>query len=162
MAEIRIYGRPKKVEKSEILKAAQFFADNQLKTLSKTVYIRIRLTQKLYKNSGHFGFAMWIDDDARNHREFDIELDAGLGPVFLLRTLAHEIVHVRQYARKELIDMCNGKYQKWKGSLISEDDIGYHDLPWEQEAAKIEKELFEQWKTINGINRKRNETAKKV
>ena len=37
-------------------------------------------------------------------REFDIEIDKNLTLRKLLTTVAHEIVHVKQYARKELTE----------------------------------------------------------
>ena len=94
---------------------------------------------------------MYTDDDARNHnhREFEIEVDSGLGRVFLLRTIAHELTHVKQYARKELVDGdCN--YQKWNKVLYNEKVVGYKNLPWEAEARLLEKQLYEMWKEKSG------------
>lgn len=148
MARIKIKGKAKKVSTTEVREATSFFCDQEMKRLSKTVYVEVKLTKDLFKKTGHFGYATWIDDDARNHREFEIEVDAGLGPVFLFRTIAHEIVHCRQYARKELVDMCYGNYQKWKGFLVNESLVNYSDLPWEKEAHIIEKIRYQQWKTF--------------
>jgi hypothetical protein len=146
MATIKIIGSAKKVHTRSIRSAANFFCDHLLKRLSKNVYVEIKLKKNLYKNTKCFGFATWTDDGARNHRRFEIEIDAGLGPVFLFRTLAHELVHVKQYARKELIDMEYGSYQKWQGTMFNEHMVDYKKLPWEIEAAQLEKELYELWK----------------
>lgn len=50
--------------------------------------------------------------------------------------LAHEMVHVKQYARKEL-SICG---RKWKKSKIS-DDVKYYDLPHEKEAFGLQHQL---------------------
>jgi len=151
MAQIKIHGTPKKVDKKEIKEAASFFCDYLMKRLSKNVLVVIKLKKDLYKQSKCFGFAMYTDDDAKNHnhREFEIEVDSGLGRVFLLRTIAHELTHVKQYARKELVDGdCN--YQKWNKVLYNEKVVGYKNLPWEAEARLLEKQLYEMWKEKSG------------
>lgn len=145
MARIRIRGKAKKVKTSEIRAATVFFSDKLLQRLSKNVFIDLKLREGLYKRTGHFGEAMWTDDEARNHREFEVDVDAGLGPVFLFRTLAHEMVHVRQWARNQLIDTRYGNYQKWNGFLINEKLVAYQDLPWEREAHALEKTLYAEW-----------------
>lgn len=146
MAKIKIIGSAKKVKTRSVCSAAEFFCDYLLKRLSRNVYVEIKLKKNLYKNTKCFGFATWLDEESRNHREFEIELDAGLGPVFLFRTLAHELVHVRQYARKQLIDVQYGNYQKWNGVMFNEHMVDYKKLPWEIEASNLEKELYNLWK----------------
>ena len=147
MAQIKIYGTPKKMEKRDIKKAASFFCDHLMKRLSKNITIVIKFKRDMFKETRCFGFATWTDEDVKNnnHRKFEIEIEANLGPVFLIRTLAHELVHVKQYARKELIE-CSGNYQKWNKTLYNENIVGYKNLPWEQEAISREKELYELWK----------------
>ena len=116
MAQIKIYGSAKKMEKREIKEASLFFCDHLLgRRLSKNVLVKVRLRKNFFKNTKCFGMATWTDIDAKNHnhREFEVEIESDLGHIYLLRTLAHELVHVKQYARKELIDMCSGNYQMW-------------------------------------------------
>lgn len=149
MAQIKIYGSAKKMEKREIKEASLFFCDNLLgKRLSKHVLVKVRLRKNFYKNTKCFGMATWTDIDAKNHnhREFEVEIESDLGPVYLLRTLAHELVHVKQYARKELIDMCSGNYQMWNKVMYNENIVGYKNLPWEKEAIEREKELYVLWR----------------
>jgi hypothetical protein len=54
-------------------------------------------------------------------------------------------VHVKQYVKGQLIEM-NGPYQKWNGVMFSENRVSYKELPWEKEALRLEKELYELWK----------------
>ena len=65
----------------------------------------------------------------------------GLGDDFLT-TIFHEMVHVKQYVRKELFSECN--------FYGSHDE--YLNLPWEVEAYKVQEELLEQWNT-RSVNR---------
>jgi hypothetical protein len=39
-----------------------------------------------------------------------------------------------------------GSYQKWQGTMFNEHMVDYKKLPWEIEAAQLEKELYELWK----------------
>ena len=149
MAQIRLYGSAKKMERREIKEAATFFCDHLLgKRLSRNVLVKIRLRKNFFKKTKCFGMATWTDIDAKNHnhREYEVEIEADLGHIYLMRTLAHELVHVKQYARKELVDMCSGNYQMWNRVMYNENLVGYKNLPWEKEASEQEKVLYQLWK----------------
>ena len=53
-----------------------------------------------------------------------------------MSTLAHELVHVKQFARGELSD----NLQYWKGKDCSDTD--YWKQPWEKEARRLQKKLM--------------------
>lgn len=147
MAKIVLHGWPKKITKQELIQSGHFFADHLLKRLSNNISVVIRLQNSFYAGTSCFGTCDYTDDDARpdRHREFEIEMDSDFGRPFMLRTLAHEMVHVKQYARGQLIEM-SGPYQKWNGVMFSESKVPYKKLPWEAEALRLEKELYELWK----------------
>lgn len=67
-----------------------------------------------------------IDDDHYeiNLRSIDVE--------HLRTTVAHELIHVHQYVRGDLIDY-NGK-MFWKGEVVDTSVVPYMELPWEIEA----------------------------
>ena len=82
------------------------------------------------------GFCMMLD----TNRNFNIELDKGLGIKDMVQALCHEMVHVKQYARNEMNDgIVKGK-ARWKKQYSAE-DTNYWDLPWEKEAYRMEKKL---------------------
>jgi hypothetical protein len=86
------------------------------------------------------GFVSIEDYNVLNQpRSFVIELHKGDNEAEQLKTLAHELVHVRQYARNELNDEMN----TWKGRYVDSDAIDYNDQPWEIEANKLGNELYE-------------------
>jgi len=56
-----------------------------------------------------------------------------------MHTLAHELVHVKQYFRKELTYANTGEFC-WKKRNAG--GYKYENQPWEKEAFRLEKELF--------------------
>jgi hypothetical protein len=64
-----------------------------------------------------------------------------------METVAHEMVHVKQYAKGELTE------QSWQGKLINPKQE-YWDQPWEIEAHGREVGLFIQWAQNEGANHK--------
>ena len=74
-------------------------------------------------------------------RMFTIEIDGKQDNEEKLRTLAHEMVHVKQYCKKEL----NEEMSKWKGHNVNSDNIDYDDQPWEIEAHTLGDKLYEEF-----------------
>ena len=81
------------------------------------------------------GFCMMEDKN-----QFEIELDKKLSIKDMVTALCHEMVHVKQFARKEMVDGIETGVARWKSKKISL-DTNYWDLPWEKEAYRMEKKL---------------------
>lgn len=60
-----------------------------------------------------------------------------LGFIEMMQTLAHEMVHARQFIRGQLK---NTGGWAWKGRKA--DGFEYDNQPWEKEAFRLEKKLF--------------------
>jgi hypothetical protein len=87
-------------------------------------------------------------------REYELEIDHTTGLRRMLETVAHEMVHVKQYARNEMSDtVTQKKFYKWKDTLVPE-STDYWDLPWEIEANGREVGLFIRWAQANGHAKK--------
>lgn len=71
-------------------------------------------------------------------RHFLIELDREANTKTLLRTLAHECVHIKQYAKGELDE----NLSVWRGRRVDSDKVSYWEHPWEIEAFGREKGLY--------------------
>ena len=88
---------------------------------------------------GEFG-SCDIQDNIRN---FTIEVNKNVSLKDFVSTIIHEMVHVKQFARKEM----SAYDMKWKSKNIPE-KTDYMDLPWEKEAyrleAKLVKEIWEE------------------
>lgn len=84
-------------------------------------------------------------------RDFEIEVDSSLTLRKMLETVAHEMVHVKQYARREMNDWAymEDKYYKWKNKMVPA-NTDYWDLPWEIEANGREVGLFIRWAEKEG------------
>jgi hypothetical protein len=123
--------------------ATQFFADQLIsKQLQKHISIRI----SLINDSNNYGEVEITDYNSRNQpRDFTLYIDKTLSEEEKIRTIAHEICHVKQYLYGEL----NEEMTLWLGNKVSEDDYEkYDDRPWEKEAYEMETMLYEQWRTI--------------
>ena len=86
---------------------------------------------------------MMTDDN----RTFEIEIDKKQNIKTLVTTICHEMVHVKQYAKKEMDDGIRSGSARWKNTQISF-DTEYYDLPWEKEAYRLQDKLAEEcWKS---------------
>lgn len=129
-----------KITKKEIYCAAKFYGSLLMsKRLLKNLVVSINCG-----NTGSYhGFIEFLDD---NHRpkEFLISVRKDLPKRKLLITLAHEMVHVKQYAKGELKYLYKGGLDKWQGKIIAR-KTHYFDKPWEIEAFGRELGLYERY-----------------
>lgn len=70
------------------------------------------------------------------HKEFEIEVSKDLSLKDFVTTICHEMVHVKQYYRKEM----DGETMRWKRKTLSE-NTNYYELPWEKEAYRMQDKL---------------------
>lgn len=75
--------------------------------------------------------------------KYTIELKLELDVEMMLLTLAHELVHLKQYATNELRSrvIAGQLVDIWKGKRYR--NLKYNDQPWEIEALQKEQDLFE-------------------
>lgn len=118
-----------KLSKSRTL-ALNFFADSLLtKQLSKHIIVTVKMSKK-YDN---LGLTCVEDYNASGKpREFILEIKSDQTEVEILRTLAHEMVHVRQYATGQL----NEYMTVWNGKKVPA-NLSYAEQPWEIEAFSV-------------------------
>lgn len=91
-----------------------------------------------------FGLCGQIDD-----YEYEIELkDTNITQMLI--TLAHEMVHVKQYARNELRQLVRQPMYRWKKEYLPL-DTPYFDQPWEKEAYALEEQLYNEWSATRNI-----------
>ena len=88
------------------------------------------------------GDCIWLDDNS-HPREFKIRVNAKQNRKSQLTAIAHELVHVKQYAINDLRDMIRGPTNvKWKKEYVHESKMHYFDLPWEIEAYGRESGMY--------------------
>ena len=143
MLSIEGYRKHNKALHQSLGNAALFYGEELLgKRMAKNIYLDIKLTKDLKKKEGAYGYCHIVDDSLSRPREFMIELDASMKYSFnqILTWLAHEMVHLKQFVRKELWDYESGRVQ-WKTRSYGR--VHYDDQPWEKEAYRLEGELYE-------------------
>ena len=125
--------------------AVSFYSEVLLgKRMANNVDVFVKLTKDLKKKEKAYGFCHITDDSLSRPREFMIELDASMKYSFdqILTWLAHEMVHLKQFVRKELWDYETGQVQ-WKSRTFSR--TKYDDQPWEKEAYRLEEKLYNEF-----------------
>lgn len=84
------------------------------------------------------GYCMVTGYNTKNRaREFEVEVQNNPSMRYKLMTLAHECVHLKQYALGEIDEHMN----TWKGTRVPK-STDYWDSPWEIEAYGREKGLY--------------------
>jgi hypothetical protein len=130
--EILTYGKKRK---ELILSMANFFA-KQL-NVHKSNYKVYIVTDPTLNEQGNNGICAKTGE-----RELSIVLYSRLSFGKLIYTLAHEMVHVKQFVRghyrQENMKYGKGVYHYWLGKRVN---LEYHKRPWEIEAMSRESVL---------------------
>lgn len=125
--------------------ADKMFSEN----LKNKLVLDIEFSKTLYKEDGILGE---IDFEDSNHKpkEFTMTVDTTVSKRRILETIAHEMVHMKQYAKGELVDLSRCGSIRWQDTLI-DSETNYWDLPWEIEAHGRELGLFIRWAEANDL-----------
>ena len=139
------------LKQRDLVKKAIDFAITEMMPRFKTLDISVDILRKL--DGGVFGYC-WPTGE-RN--AFQIELKRKCSDLDeFLETIMHEMVHVKQYAKKELVENRQGTFWKSRNytrvmerSSKSSDFQTYNTLPWEIEAYELQDGLLEKFKENN-------------
>lgn len=144
--QVRIVNCPDKDFKPFVKRSVNFYAENLIpsKRLRDNVYLTIKFNPKLTV----WAFASIEEYNSSNKaREFLIEIHPWIGAAEILKTLAHEMVHIKQFVHGET----NETLSKWKGLSIDSDAIDYYQQPWELEAYSLETGLWTKFAIKEGL-----------
>ena len=133
--QLSIVGCPDKQQFLPYVKRAAVFYAEELISLKmlENIFIRIKFNKKI---DAH-GYASVLEFSPSNKpRQFEIEIHPGIGAKEILKTLAHEMVHVKQYVLGDV----NIRLTRWKGSKVETPD--YWTEPWEIEAYGMQPGLW--------------------
>jgi hypothetical protein len=108
--------------------------------------LTLELVPGLLYKEGVFGDCEHIDD-----RTFTIRIDPHIKMSEFVATLCHEMVHVRQYARKELYEYARDPSTTRFRTKKYYTNMSYKNRPWETEAHRLEKELGDSYVTTRGF-----------
>ena len=126
MNMVEIIGGPAK--EREIVEKTVHWCIKKLMPRVRTLDITVKLTK-----CDAYGYCLMTD----NHKTFELEICKGMNLYHLISTICHEMVHVKQYYRKEMDDQSN----RWKSKKLSDEGLDYMDRPWEKEAFRMEEKL---------------------
>ena len=143
--KLSIVNKPKKISFKLIRTAVDFYAGVLMSTqLRKNISININFT-----DLDNFYATTAISDEEENYtrpREFVIEINSSLSKRGILQGLAHELTHVKQYARGEMKDYVKMpskvRWQDYIYECDEDDNFDYWTSPWEVEAYGNEKCLY--------------------
>ena len=107
----------------------------------------LELNFSLRKLKTLYGQLEQLDD---KRREFSIVLDKNMNTENIIRTVIHEMIHVKQYIRKEMDSEVIGQRMRWKSKTYPS-DIKYDDMPWEKEANRLETKYGNEYLEEIGI-----------
>lgn len=142
---ISTIGKPNKIDKKLCLKAVRWMGQ---KLLGSRLYPKIDLelvfSRKDIIDPKVYGYCDWNDKSHRS-RDFTIVIDPNLNKKQTLLALAHELVHLKQYAKGELRDYSRTGHTAWRGEKI-DSHVNYWETPWEIEAYGREKGLYHLFK----------------
>ena len=139
----------KRKEKLVLEWAVRFFA---AQLMDPRMVRNLTLDIEVYNNLDVEGECV-NEDGVRNPRWFTISLK-GQDIKDMIKTLAHEMVHVKQHAKNELqtdhaVAARGGLkiYSKWMGEIWKPKgkEHAYFDAPWEIEAYGREVGLYAKW-----------------
>jgi hypothetical protein len=139
-------------------KAQKNYVKSMVKFCAKKLMPRMHnldITVKLTGLKGEaYGYCLSNEDETTDRpRTFELEIERGLQLRRLLETVAHEMVHVKQYARGELYQGVRIAKHRWQGKWVS-NSIDYWEQPWEIEAHGREAGLFIRWAEANDLGSK--------
>jgi hypothetical protein len=125
--------------------AAVDFAKCEMLSKIRTLDIILKI-RKFTKEEGNVvGWCIYEDDDKVKHREFTIEVSGEQGIAAFIKTIMHEMVHVKQYALAEMRESYgNDKHRiYWIGTDHTK--TAYTKSPWEKEAYRLQDKLYEKF-----------------
>lgn len=148
MPGITVHGRSKWITNQETQAAAVWMLNH---LLGDKISRKLKITIKIKRLRGLRGDCIWVDS---NHKpkEFAINLSSRLCYETFLTILAHELVHVKQFVRGELMDYVRYPgVSRWQGRPVYYDDDYYTHptLPWEIEAYGYQSALCSYYLTAN-------------
>ena len=154
MMQIKCTGGTKNQKK--YAKSIALFCAGKLmhRNLIDNISLQIKFSKTLYKDCGNLGNITWEDDNYKP-REFVMEIDNTVRLRRVLESVAHEMVHLKQFAKGEMRDMMTADKTEWFGQTLHSRSHDYYDLPWEIEAHGREVGLFVRWAEAYKLGKRR-------
>jgi hypothetical protein len=139
MIEIEIEGIKEKKQKQLYKDATIFYCTQLFK--KDPGYLDIILS--FMKAPANMNIHGWCLPETNYYpKNFYIEIATKLSQEERLRTLAHEMVHLRQYRKNQLQFKKNQMHWKGQAYIVENEYEMYTSAPWELEAYEMEEVLY--------------------
>ena len=138
MIKLKIYGCSNDKVLKQCLSRASVFFLNALLPNKRNIDIIVRVVDDLVKKENAYG-ECYNYSNKIHPSKYVIQLNAGMSPYETITTLAHEMVHVKQFDKGELVFF--PRHTKWKKERFEKDAVYTSEYPWEWEAERLEKKL---------------------
>lgn len=130
-------GIPKRIDKKICKRAVKFYG-KQL--FSNRLYESLEIHLEFIEmDDNEYGLCNAEDE---TNKSFLISINKNLTAEQTLMVLAHEMGHVKQYAKHELKDYVYGERTKFQNRIFEKASVSYWQSPWEKDARKIERKLY--------------------
>ena len=127
------------------LEQAAYFYAKKLKMVDKNAFLEIKVPRKRGFIDGDIGGLCAASEEEHETGQEYMHIEIDLANTIIsemLRNLAHEMVHAKQYLMGELcVDVRTWKGVRFKSKLNDLYDVS---APWEKEAYRVEKTLYKQ------------------
>ena len=124
-------------QRKHVERAVRFCLDMLIPS-TRAIKLKIEL-----KKMHDFGSVVATSD----YNGFDMELNKKQSLGMLLKTVMHEMVHVKQSIKKEWTTYYSKCY--WKG--VDHTDTSYSQQPWERQAYRMQNKLYDGYKSLYKI-----------
>lgn len=141
--KLSVRGKNEKLSKAEVRYASNFFMNLLFKDKPKIVP-ELDVIVQFIDLGDTKGFCYSEDDVDKNPRIFTVEIDPSLSRKQQLLTLAHEYVHIKQYATNEMYDE-DHQMVRWRKKLVNTEEIDYWDQEFEIEAWGRQEGLYQRY-----------------
>ena len=146
MIKFKGIGKFTKIEQEQIKSLCEFVYDKFFsKRLQSVLEVNMNFSNSLFEKENVYGDCIW-EDQHYKPREFTVRIDSSQKFKMVLNTIAHELTHVKQWAKGEMFEMQRQrKVYKFNKATVDTNKMDYWDLPWEIEAHGRSIGLVVQW-----------------
>jgi hypothetical protein len=133
----------RKSDRKLLIDACITFYAKELKIDKNNFCLIVKSTKGLAKDTNAAGMAYRIPDylriDNLSPKLYFMQLDSSIAMEQLIQTIAHEMVHIKQFVKGQI--SYKGRSMYWLGNKVVKSKINYYDHPWEIDAWSKEKVL---------------------
>jgi hypothetical protein len=141
---ISIANCPGTVSEKQLREASRFFASS---LMSRRIARKLNVNIVFTKLKKFQGTVTPVDDSVPYPRDFDIEIEPRMSKCKIFLALAHEFIHIKQFATGELKDFVRTPKTRWKKRIYNTSDDNDINSPWEKQCLVMENQLYHAWRS---------------